>query len=209
MAKDIQPSPWSVSIALNAAVGHFNAGFKLFRELEDLMIETRESGEQLNLARLFELEIPAVTNLSLCIELFFKVHYFQIFAKYLTGHDTRLLSQQFPSERLKELRRLYKQLYNQPGMSTGPEIRYSSGAKDHATEWVKTDFSTYDLAINCVSSTYVKWRYIYEQFGETFDMRIAFGPFYFLSQTLHAAIQEFNGPLTVNTATGPVTWHAP
>lgn len=209
MTEPSKPSPWSVSIANNAAVGHFNAGLNIFRELEDLLIEARKSGEELNLASVLELEIPAVTNLSLGIELFFKVHYFQIFAKYLHGHDARSLSKQFPDERLDELRRIYHQIYNQPGESTGLEMRYSDGSGEHREEMIRKDFSTDDLAVEQIGSTYVKWRYIYEQFGDSFNMRIAFGPFYFLSKTLHTAVQGFKGNLRVHRASGPVIWHAP
>jgi len=207
--KAVEPSPWSISIARNAAIGHNNAGFMLFEQLEELMLSARESGEPLDLSQVFELEIPAVTNLALGIELLFKVHYFQSFLKYPTGHDVRALSDQLPEEKIVELRRIYAELYNQPGISKGPEIRYSSGRVEEAKEWEKTDFSTYDLAVNYVGSLYVKWRYIYEHFGDSFDVHIAFGPFYFLSQTLHMAIEEFIGTLKVHIAKGPVIWHAP
>ncbi len=194
MADLRQPTEFSIHLASVTATGHINSGLASYREFEKYGNECSASDRTLDVNRIVELGVPAVTNLSLGLELLVKIHHFQIFGEYPFGHDINLLGSTFPPHDMQNLRMIYRDLYDNPETSKGLEFRYSGGMPGREpTEWPPVDFTTYDLAIAHVGPMYVRWRYIYEEIQETFDVRVAFGPLYFLAQTFHQAIRSYKG----------------
>lgn len=210
MANSKQPSIFSVQLADTAAVGHINSGLELYRAFAALPDRPRAPGEQLDVNRVIELGVPAVTNLALGLELLVKVHHFQVAGTYPHGHDMQKLGSAFPQDALTNLRAIYRSIHDNPATDKGLELRYSGGAPGHkAKDWDPVDFSTYDLAIAYVGPMYVKWRYIYEEFQDDVDIRVTFGPLYFLAQTFHQAVRGYTGNTKVTMRDGQVTGAGP
>jgi hypothetical protein len=196
MTNPNQPSIFSLQLSYTAAVGHINAGLDLYRAFE--MQPGLAPGEEIDLNRVIELGVPAVTNLALGIELLVKVHHFQISGIYPYGHDINKLGSTFPKKSLATLRSIYKDIYDNPAADKGLELRYSDAPSENDPgEWNQIDFSTYDLAISYVDPMYVKWRYIYEEFQDKVDICVGYGPLFFLAQTFYRAVNDHNGNIKI------------
>ncbi len=194
-----QPSILSIQLADTAAIGHVNIGLELYRRFEEL-----PNKQPLDANRTIELGVPAVTNLALGLELLLKVHHFQLTGNYPFGHDIQKLGSSFSQDTLEILRTNYKSLHSNPNISQGLEFRYSGGPPGfEAREWQSVDFSTYDLAIAYIGPMYVKWRYIFEEFEDTIDIRVSFAPLYFTAMSVHKAIRDNKGNMHVTMACGP------
>jgi hypothetical protein len=203
MANSKQPNIFSIQLADTAAVGHINSGLELYRAFAALPDKPRAPGEQLDVNRVFELGIPAVTNMALGLELLVKVHHFQVVGTYPHGHDIQKLGSTLPEDALANLRAIYKTIHDDPATDKGLELRISGGASGRKPkDWDPVDFSTYDLAIAYVAPMYVKWRYIYEEFQDDVDIRVSFGPLYFLAQTFHQAVRAQKGNTRITMRDG-------
>jgi hypothetical protein len=147
--------------------------------------------------------LPSQT-LALGLELLLKVHHFQVVGEYPFGHDVQKLGSSLPAPELDRVREIYKSLFDDPSVSKGVEFRYSTRPPgDGEKKWEPVDVSTYDLAIAYVGPMYVRWRYIYEEFQDEMDIRVAFAPLYFLTRAIHLAIRGFKGSTTINMTDGP------
>lgn len=193
-----QPSPLSIQLADAAAIGHVNTGLELYRQFEGLAYEKRPAGVQLDVNRVLELGVPAVTNLALGLELLLKVHHFQVAGEYPFGHDVKVLGSSLPAQSLENVRKIYQQLHDDPSVSKGVEFSFAGKPADGSQrKWEPAKFSTYDEAISYVGTMYVRWRYIYEEFQTDLDIRVAFAPLYLLSRTIHLAIRQQTGPTKI------------
>jgi len=189
-----RPSDFSLHLAGLAAIGHINAGLNSYRQFEEFTNRSSEPGTNLDVNRAIELGVPAVTNLALGLELLVKLHHFQVSGSYPFGHDIKQLGSAFSGTELANLRAIYAALYTDPSINKGLEFRYSGGYPGREpTTWPLIDFSNYDLAIAHVGPMYVKWRYIYEEIQQEFDLRMAFGPLYFLAWTFFKAASSHSG----------------
>ena len=203
MANSKQPSIFSIQVADATAIGHINSGLELYRAFAALPNIPRAPSEQLDVNRVIELGVPAVTNLALGLELLVKVHHFQVAGTYPYGHDIQKLGSALAEDALSNLRAIYKAIHDNPATDKGLELRYSGGTPGHTPkDWDQVDFSSYDLAIAYVGPMYVKWRYIYEEFQDEVDIRITFAPLYFLAQTFHQAVRGYNGNTKVTMKDG-------
>jgi hypothetical protein len=63
MTNPNESSIFSLQLSYNAAVGHINAGLELYRAFE--MQPGLAPGQELDINRVIELGVPAVTNLAL------------------------------------------------------------------------------------------------------------------------------------------------
>jgi hypothetical protein len=193
-----QPSPLSIQLADTAAIGHVNIGLELYRQFEALAHEKRPAGVPLDVNRVLELGVPAVTNLALGLELLLKVHHFQATGEYPFGHDVKVLGSSLPAQALENVRRIYQQIHDDPSVSKGVEFRFAGKpANGSERKWESAKFSTYDLAISYVGTMYVRWRYIYEEFQSDMDIRVAFAPLYLLARAVHLAIRQHTGPTKI------------
>jgi hypothetical protein len=189
-----KPTVFSIALADSTAVGHINAGLKLYTAFEALPKEERKPGEQLDFGRTIQLAVPAVTNFALGLELLLKVHHFQLTGKYPKGHDVSQLGNDFATDVLDRLREHYREMYEDPTIPKGLEFRFSGGSSGRSKgEWATCDFPTYDSAINYLGPMYSRWRYIYEEWEEDFDINVSFMPLYYAAMSVHKGIRTFEG----------------
>lgn len=187
---------WTLSIAFadNIAIGHVNAGMNLYHQFEQI------PGRGLDGPSMFEAAVhtavPAITNMALGLELLLKEHKFQLSGKYPRGHDISILGSNFSEEALQTLRNNYEELYADPNISKGVELRLASGT-GRVSDWPAAQFETYDAAIQYIGRMYERWRYIYEELQDDFNICVAFAPLYFTTKAVHQAIREYKGNVVV------------
>lgn len=187
---------WTLSIAFadNIAIGHVNTGMNLYRQFEQI------PGSGLDHRSMFEAAVstgvPAITNMALGLELLLKEHKFQLSGEYPRGHDISKLGSSFPDDVLQTLRRNYEELYADPSISKGIELKLASGI-GRASDWPEMHYENYDDAIKYIGRMYERWRYIYEELHEDFNICVAFAPLYFTTKAVHRAIREFRGNTVV------------
>jgi hypothetical protein len=194
------PSQYSIALAHNAAVGHFNAGLELYRAFATPRASPASDPYD-TFARTVQVGVPAITNFALGLELLLKVHHFQVDGVYPRGHDISLLGAKFRPEHLETLRENFSRLYTDSGPDKGLEFRVSTFAP--GSTWVQSDTSTYDLAIAYIGKAYERWRYIYEEFRDEMNISFAFAPLYFASASVNKAIVEFKGGVKISIAEPP------
>mgnify|MGYP001627561031 CR=1 FL=1 len=122
-----EPTIFSIQLADSAAVGHINAGLEAYKKFESLQHSAIGQEKNLDVCKVFEFGITAVTNLALGLELLVKIHHFQISGGYPFGHDIKKLGMAFEEEHLENLRKIYSSIYEDPKMDRGLELRISGG----------------------------------------------------------------------------------
>ena len=118
------PSTYSIALADAAALGHFNAGLSLYQSFANPPMASMDDFDRFS--RAVQFGVPAITNLALGLELFLKIHHFQIFGVYPRGHDIAILGMKFPPEQLEILRNNYASLQAHPRVDKGLEFRVST-----------------------------------------------------------------------------------
>lgn len=192
---------WTLSIAFadNIAIGHVNAGMDLYRKFEQIPRRGLDGPSMFEAA--VHTAVPAITNMALGLELLLKEHKFQLSGKFPRGHDISKLGSDFPEDALQTLRKNYEELYADPNISKGVELRLASGI-GRVSDWPDAQFETYDAAIQYIGRMYERWRYIYEELQEDFNICVAFAPLYFTTKAVHRAIREYKGNAVVRLHNG-------
>lgn len=187
---------WTLSIVFadNIAIGHVNAGMNLYRQFEQVPERGLDGPSMFEAA--VHAAVPAITNMALGLELLLKEHKFQLSGKYPRGHDISKLGRDFPEVALQTLRKNYDELYADPKISKGTELRLASGI-GRVSDWPDAQFETYDAAIQYIGRMYERWRYIYEELQDDFNICVAFAPLYFTTKAVHRAIREYKGNTVV------------
>jgi hypothetical protein len=200
-----KPLEVSIAIADTVGVGHVNVGAHLCQAFEALTKQARPDGT-VDYMDAVAISVPALTNLAFGLELLLKVHHFQHNGKYPRGHDIRVLGRQFSEAALNDLRRHYKELYDDPAVPKGLEFRWKIGPAGSlgvpSKTWGQTDFSSYDKAIDYIGPMFQRWRYIYEELQFGLEVEAAFSPVYIAAKAVSKAIDNHKGnrKITVRNA---------
>ena len=187
-------SIFSIAMAEQIAIGHFNTGLNRYQLVQELVQHGEFVDEAEKAMKFAEATFPAVTNLALAVEIILKQHHFQISGVYPRGHDIATLCQNLPDESLEVMRTEYDSMQNDPKEHKGLSFRFEAGPTDRAkSDWDEISTHTFDEAIEYIGKTYVRWRYIYEEFETEVSAQISFAPFVFVFRAVKTAIQSFKG----------------
>ena len=140
-----------------------------------------------------------MTNIALALELQLKILHFQHGGKYPGGHDVSTLGMSFPDSTLEVLRSQYIALRTDPAKPELPTFSFKGGPTENVPEgsW-PGEALTYDDAVKKIGPAYVRWRYIYEKFGETLDISVSFEHLILLVKTVNYAVGHHKGKTKVS-----------
>ncbi len=184
---------FSIPIAEAAAVGHVNAGVHMYNALKNHVEQSSQQGTKPDGQLLFMTILPAVSNLSLGLEIFLKIHKYQHTNEYPRGHDIEKLGFDFPTASLESLRRAY--LHSRTLPQFHDSLAFSVGRGNSSKpSTAGDDPATYEEAIRIVGTTYTKWRYIYEHFGkDDVGEAVSFKPLGVLADAVRTCIRGYKG----------------
>lgn len=195
------PGVFSIVVASAVAKGHYDAGLLRYEAFRTLPRGTQTDPEWLHQA--IELSVSAVTNLALALELQLKILGFQHTGKYPTGHDVAILGLAFPESTLSDLRAQYSALRLDPNKPEFLTFNFRGGNSPEipAGTW-PGEAATYEEAISKIGSAYIRWRYVYEKFGENLDVSISFEHLIILVKTVNFVIGHYRGNTKVSVNSG-------
>lgn len=187
------PGPSSVVVASAVAKGHYDTGLIRYEAFRVLSRGDQKTNPD-RLHQAIELGVSAVTNIALALELQLKILHFQHDGKYPSGHDVSTLGIAFPESTLETLRAQYIALRSDPNKPEFLTFSFRGGPTENVPEgtW-PGEAPTYDDAVRKIGPAYVRWRYIYEKFGETLDVAMSFEHLILLVKTVNYAIAQHSG----------------
>ena len=188
------PSQFSIIVANAAAKGHYDTAMSRYAEFAKSAKDANSSEDSSKFQEMLAFGIPIITHLALALEFQLKILHFQHTGIYPRGHDIAKLGSEFPSETLDALRSAYLKVLNDKAM---PDFLYmavgaSSRSPEEKSPW-PGDAKTYDDAILRVGRSYERWRYIYEEFGETLEITLDFKPLAVLTRAVNYCVGHFKG----------------
>jgi hypothetical protein len=194
------PGPFSVVVASAVAKGHYDTGLIRYEAFRALPRGDQNTNPDW-LHQAIELGVSAVTNIALALELQLKILHFQHDGRYPSGHDVSTLGLAFPEPTLKTLRTQYLALRSDPNKPELLTFSFRGGPTENVPEgtW-PGEAPTYDDAVRKIGPAYVRWRYIYEKFGETLDVAMSFEHLILLVKTVNYAIGRHPGNTKVSVS---------
>ena len=141
-------SIFSIAMAEQIAVGHFNTGLNRYQLVQELVQKGEFEDEADKAIKYAEATFPAVTNLALAVEIILKQHHFQISGIYPRGHDIKKLCDDLPQESLELMRAAYDSMQSDPNEHKGLSFRLEAGPTDREKKaWQEESTETFDEAI--------------------------------------------------------------
>lgn len=193
----------SILIANALAKGHYETGMSRYELIRSLPRGNQDQNSDY-LQQVLELLVPAVTNVSLALELQLKILHFQHSGAYPSGHNVEKLGRNFPQETLTRLREKYLELRSNPNRPELLTFAFKGGpTEDVPSATPPGEAKTYDDAIKQIGAAYVEWRYIYEKFGESMAVAISFEPLYFLARTVNEVSGTYEGNTKISIKDQP------
>ena len=186
MASAVVPGPFSIAVASSVAKGHYDTGLVRYEQFRALASPSPERDDVAWFQQVMEVGISAVTNFALSLELSLKILHFQHTGKYPNGHDIAKLGAKFPETTLLRLRHEYARLREDPNKPQMLAFNFRGSEDRNIPQgtW-PGEAATYDEAVAKVGAAYVRWRYIYEEFGASIDVSVSFEHLIVLVKTVN------------------------
>jgi len=195
------PGVFSIVLASAVAKGHYDTGLIRYEAFRSLPRGNQTEIDWLHQA--MELSVSAVTNLALALELQLKILHFQHTGKYPNGHDVASLGMGFPDATLKKLRAQYLSLKSDPKKPEVLTFNFRGGTSPNMPAGTSPgEAPSYDDAVQKIGTAYVRWRYIYEKFGEALDISMSFEHLILLVKTVNFVSGHFDGNTKVTIREG-------
>ena len=196
----VAPGIFSIVAASAVAKGHYDTGLIRYEAFQALPRGDQKRNQDW-LQQAIELSVSAVTNLALALELQLKILHFQHDGNYPGGHDVSTLGLRFPEPTLETLRTQYVALRTDPAKPELLTFSFKGGPTENVPEgtW-PGEALTYDDAVKKIGPAYVRWRYIYEKFGETLDISMSFEHLILLVKTVNHAVGHHKGHTKVSVS---------
>lgn len=197
------PSGFSLVVANAVAKGHYDTALARYPEFAKLVGDFHSSDDEQRFQQLVELGVPIITHLALSLELQLKILHFQHSGVYPRGHDISKLGSEFPPETLQVLRSEYLRLNSDPNAPSFYAFAITAGPKDAKpdADW-PGEATSYDEALIKVGRAYEKWRYIYEEFGDTLNISFGFKVLVVLVKAVNYAVGHHPGNTRITLRSG-------
>lgn len=195
MSKLVEPKQhrFSIITAYAIAEGHEKTASFLYAKYREIWSnEITDHNNKERHIKIQGLGFQIVTNYAFCIEIYLKILCFQQIGSYTNpankkNHSIVALSKILGEDVFKALETEY---LNQLQQSELPDsflfqINFND---DKPSEF--PDFTTYEAAINYIDNSYARWRYIYEEFTETFNVSVVLKPFCCVAEALKVLINQ-------------------
>ena len=156
--------------------------------------ETSDAGKEPSFSDYVPTAVPAATSLALALELNLKVLYFQCHGEYPATHKLINIISALPTAIKNLLDTNYIELFNR---DTGLKITHLHISfiplGEGQSKIIVPNVSNFDLAIEYATSSYVKWRYLYEYLDTPEDCLIHFKSLLCLVESVMFVIEKFQG----------------
>lgn len=172
--------------------GHINAGIHCYERLKEIYAQANTGATPIDVPAAISLGATAISNLSLGLEIFLKIHHFQTAGNYPSGHDIGNLVTTLPNHIQKHLSTIYTEMLKNPTVQSSStlSINVNSDRLGQLDSW-PSEAEDLTTAAALIGKAYVRWRYIYEELHSPFIGAIAFKPLLSMVFTLDFAIRNY------------------
>jgi len=187
-------SPLALPLARKVAEAHAEVGLVEFNALQGVIDAARREGRDPDFFRLVRHGVPAVTNLTLALELLLKVLSYQHHGSYPHGHNLALIVTSLPSVSVDRMRRDFARLHSEPRefRAVRFDLAIAPGTSPHPQPPSEAGGALFDTALANADGAYQTWRYLYEDICGN-NIGVDFRSLLFLIEAVHSEIRNFEG----------------
>ena len=183
-------NPININFAVMSADSYFSVGKGMYQKYHATHMENLGTPMKWKVEQQLGYAVPAITNLSLSLELYFKIHAFQ-HAIEITDkrHDLLHLFQVLPHDAREAINDIFQTKYTKDSQSL-IELRIN---QQNSAGKNSSDYKKVTAFLKAHRNSFVDWRYFYEFIGRDSSPFFSFKGMIYTIDSVIAQIRSYKG----------------